>query len=217
MNNFLLDDAISCIDEELIEKHLKKRYALRNKKAKKKAPIWMKWSVAVAACLAVMIIAIPVINNMIGYNSGLSEDEIYDRTHTEYQTYNDLVAIIGNDTLLKNIDFSTCDTYKLILKHELDNVNNYSSLTFEETMPDDIFGVAVYFPPYQDKLTDYCTDENTVVINGITIEYSDFTSGTDNAYFYMAEFEHDGYMYVIRSCGDTDVSVFWEKLSDMLE
>lgn len=83
MNNFLLDDAISCIDGELIEMHLKKRNALRKKKVKNKAPIWMKWSSIAVACCVMLILAtfiiqyIPVSYNLDYSYTGSNGEDTY--------------------------------------------------------------------------------------------------------------------------------------------
>lgn len=214
MNEHLMVDAISCIDEKLIVKHLEQRERL--KKHKRKSSLWAKWSAVAAACAVVAILAVPVVNNLRGYNSGLTEKEIYERTHTTYQTYEELKTVIGNETLLENIDFSLLEDYGMTLTHELDDTSRYLWLSYMEKMENDVFDVLIYFPLGQENMDNYCPDDNIVVINGINVEYLDRTAGTNEAYYYMAEFEYNGCVYVVRSYGDTGVDVFWEKLSDLL-
>ena len=61
MNNYLIMDAISYLDEDLLANHLKKKDKLRNK-LKRKVNI-LKWY-AVAACLSICLIAIIIINTI---------------------------------------------------------------------------------------------------------------------------------------------------------
>lgn len=72
MNEHLMVDAISCIDEKLIVQHLEKRERL--KKQKRKSSLWVKWSAVAAACAVATIIAIPVANDLWKYPSGSTEN-----------------------------------------------------------------------------------------------------------------------------------------------
>lgn len=212
MNEFVLIDAISNIDRELLEEHFKYKEKL---KWQKKKSLIMKF--AAAACfIAIVVIAAPNIHNLIGYNSNIHEDEMYNKTHTEFESYEKLKVIIGEDTLLENINFSNADKFKLILSHEEDDENNYSSLTFEENLNSDIFSVAIHFPPYKDKSIDSDNFEESILLNGIYIKYSDRKDGTSKAYYYIAEFEYNGCIYSIRAYGDTDNSMFFKKISELV-
>lgn len=55
MNNYEFADAISCLDAEILEKHLEKKDKLRVKLKNRKKTRILKWSGVVAACLAVAI------------------------------------------------------------------------------------------------------------------------------------------------------------------
>lgn len=213
-----LIDAVTELDSDILDRYFLMKQALAEKKKPRKRT-WVKWT-SLAACLCLVItasiIAIPTISNMLGFNHGLSEDEMFERTNTYFDSYEQLAAIIGNDTLLENIDFSALDDYELRLVHGLDNVNDYHTVSYVDIMPEDSFGVSIYYPPYEDKLTDYVSGENTIIINGIEIEYANYTEGTHLAYLYQAEFEYNGCKYWVNSRGYTDESIFWEKLNALL-
>lgn len=217
MNNYLFIDAVSYLDANLLAEHLERKDKLRNKlKSKRKVNI-LRWSATIAACLTLIIIAIPVISNLIGYHSGLSEDEIFERSNTYYDNYEDLVAIVGNDTLLENIDFSTLNDYELRLVHELDNVNDYHTVSFVNIMSEDEFGFGIHFPPYNKKTANFVDGGETVTINGVTVQYEKRrTEGSNFKYDIAAEFEYNGCCYQIRSMGNSDESVFWDNLNALL-
>lgn len=50
MNNFVFDDAISCLDSDLIEEHIEKKESIRRKKESARASGWKKLA-ALAACI----------------------------------------------------------------------------------------------------------------------------------------------------------------------
>lgn len=57
MNKYLVADAISYLDTDLLAEHLKKKEKLKNKSNSKKKMSILKWSGVVAACLVVVILA----------------------------------------------------------------------------------------------------------------------------------------------------------------
>lgn len=217
MNNYLFIDAVSYLDADLLAKHLEKKEGFKKKARIKKKTNLMKWSATIAACLTLIIIAIPVISNLIGYHSGLSEDEIFERSNTYYDNYEDLTAIVGNDTLLENVDFATLNDYELRLVHELDDVNAYHTVSFVNIMPEDEFGFGIHFPPYNKKTANFVDGGETVIINGVTVQYEKRrTEGSNFKYDIAAEFEYNGCCYQIRSTGNSDESVFWDNLNALL-
>ena len=189
-----------------------------NYTAKKKNNVWLKWgSIAACFCLVVMV-GVFTIPNLIGYHSGLSEDEIFERSNTYFKNYVELAAIIGNDTLLENVDFATLNDYELRLVHELDNVNDYHTVSFVNIMSEDQFGVSIHFPPYEKKTPNYIWDSqisHIEIINGITVKYQKHTP-ENVQYDISAEFEYNGCCYQIRSMGNSDESVFWDNLNALL-
>ena len=82
MKGYFLIDAISCIDDDLIEHHLKHREYLKNRKARRKASAWLKGSIVVAAC-CLLIASVSVIRQYIpvryelDYKYTENNEEIY--------------------------------------------------------------------------------------------------------------------------------------------
>lgn len=83
MNNYIVIDAISNIDDDLLAQHLKKRLELKNKEKK----IFVKWS-ALAACMcfviAISCMLVPIIQNYMteaetvkGYSIGKTVENKY--------------------------------------------------------------------------------------------------------------------------------------------
>ena len=213
MNKFVFDDAISLLDSDLIEEHIKEKERMSHRRISKIARL--KKCVAIAACMCLaVIVAIPTIINLIGYKGHDREDEIYRRTHTEFQTYEDVCEVIGNDTLLENIDFSKAENYELKLTHELDDVSKFKALGYINTMPNDTFGVGIYFPSSDEKDKDFCDSGNIITVNNIPVDIDKVES--DFSYFYVAEFEYDGCKYVVRGYGDTSEDIFWNNLYKLL-
>ena len=178
-------------------------------------PLW-KWA-SLAACLCLVVIGALILPRLSGYHSGYSEDELFARSNTYFESYEELAAIIGNDTLLENIDFSSLAAYELRLVHELDNAQAYHTVSFVNDMPNDDFGFGLHFPPYSKKTPNFISNGETRIVNGIGILYEyRRTDGTDLCYDIAAEFEHNGYCYQIRAMGSGDESVFWENLAVLL-
>ena len=152
---------------------------------------WVKWA-SMAACFCLLaLIGVFTIPNLIGYQSGPSEDELWERTNTYFDSYEDLVAVIGNDTLLENINFASLNDYELRLVHELDNVNVYHTVSFVNIMPEDEFGFGIQFPPYNKQTANYIVDCETVIINGVTVRYEKRgIEGSNYKYNIAAEFEY---------------------------
>ena len=177
----------------------------------------MKWASLAACFCLVALVGVFTIPNLIGYQSGPSEDELWERSNTCFDNYEELAAIVGNDTLLENIDFSTLNDYELRLVHELDNVNDYHTVSFVNIMSEDEFGFGIHFPPYNKKTANFVDGGETVTINGVTVQYEKRrTEGSNFKYDIAAEFEYNGCCYQIRSMGNSDESVFWDNLNALL-
>ena len=212
MTNNRLYRALGNIDPEMIEAAAPAEKARTPKKI-----VWLKWASAAACLFLAVMTGIFAVPNLIGYQSGGNEDEIFERTNTYFTDYGELASVIGNGTLLENIDFSSLYDYELRLKHELDNVNDYHTVSFVDIMPEDSFGFGIYFPPYKEKNTSFVENGDTVTINGVTVKYKNMSDGTKSKYHYNAEFEYGGCCYQIIATGNSDESIFWEKLHSLIE
>ena len=217
MNKYLIADAINYLDTDMLAEHLKKKERLKIRFNSRKKTSILKWSGTIAACLTLIIIAIPVISNLMGYHSGLSEDELFERSNTYFESYGELAEVIGSDTLLENIDFASLNNYELRLVHELDNVNDYHAVSFVNIMPEDEFGFGIHFPPYNKKTANFVDEGETVIINGVAVQYEKRgTEGSNYKYNIAAEFEYNGCYYQIHSMGNSNESVFWDNLNALL-
>ncbi len=218
MTKKTFNQAMCYIDDDLVEKHLTEKEINKNIKPKIKRLNRIKWYVAACIVFTILIavpsMIIPVIDNLTGYNS--PEDDLYERTHTTIKTYDELVKIIGSDTLLENFDFSSIDNYSFTINHKPNDINNYKSVSFVIDMPDNSFGVGIYFPPYDEKETDFCVSGDIKTINGVNVEID--KQQTDSyLYSYVAEFEYNHNKYVVRGTGNTKEAVFWDMLYILLE
>ena len=66
MNNYILLDAISCLDKELLAEHLKIKSKLRAKAKIKR--IFTKWAISVA-CLTIVLVSISLITNELTHKN----------------------------------------------------------------------------------------------------------------------------------------------------
>ena len=209
-------DAITDLDSDILNRYFDMKADLAAKKKPKKRT-WVKWASLAACFCLVALVGVFTIPNLIGYQSGPSEDELWERSNTCFDNYEELAAIVGNDTLLENIDFSTLNDYELRLVHELDNVNDYHTVSFVNIMSEDEFGFGIHFPPYNKKTANFVDGGETVTINGVTVQYEKRrTEGSNFKYDIAAEFEYNGCCYQIRSMGNSDESVFWDNLNALL-
>ena len=211
-----LIDAITDLDSDILNRYFDMKADLAAKKKPKKRT-WVRWASMAACFCLVALVGVFTIPNLIGYQGGPSEDELWERSNTYFDNYEELAAIVGNDTLLVNIDFATLNDYELRLVHELDNVNDYHTVSFVNIMSEDEFGFGIHFPPYNKKTANFVDGGETVTINGVAVQYEKRrTEGSNFKYDIAAEFEYNGCCYQIRSMGNSDESVFWDNLNALL-
>jgi hypothetical protein len=83
MNKYLITDAISYLDADLLAKHLEKKENLKNKASIEKKKSILKWSDIAAACLVVVILATFVVQYIpvsyeLDYNyTGSNGEDVY--------------------------------------------------------------------------------------------------------------------------------------------
>lgn len=213
MTDSVLIDAIGFLDAELLEVHLARKAKLCAKRDRRRLAPLLKWSAAAAACLILTVCAMPF---FLKARAPSSEDDIFERSNTVFDSYEDLAAVIGTGTLLENIDFSALPAFELRLIHELDDVRAYHAVSFVANMPEAQFGVGVYFPPYQGMTEGLTEGGDTVTVNGVDVAYRDRSEGSAYRYCFAAEFTYDGCRYQVHAMGNSDERVFWDALDRLL-
>ncbi len=227
MNEQLMIDAISYLDLDLIEDYIKQKEILAKKHERKAVTVFMKCIAGLAACFLLIMIGIPTIMNLQGYNAS---DETYEKTHTGFSTYMEVAAIIGDDHLLSNLPLSDMEITEISLTHAPNDVEQYSCLRLDTVSESEHFSVSLYFDlntvsntdsenkndEYKEPAPEVCDGTYTVMIGETEVEYLDKSESSEYVYEYVAEFEYDGCKYIIHSYGDTNEDFFWETLAELL-
>lgn len=212
MNQKIFNEAMGYVDDDLVEMYLSQKEMNISEKEKQGWRKTVKWFLAAACISFAVIFALPLA--LIGLGGAGSDDRYYESTHTQVKTYNELEAIVGSDTLLSNLDFSS-EEYTFEIEHEPNNVSSYHSVSIESSMEDRFFKVYVYFPPYDEEETDFCFSGNFKVINSVKVEV-DKIRDEGEAYEYAVQFVYDGCKYVVRGGGDKNEAEFWNKVSQLI-
>ena len=147
MNQKNFNEAIGYIDDDLVEMYLSEKEMNIFKKSNQGWRKTVKWFLAAACISFAVIFVLPLA--LINFGGAGSDDEYYESTHTQVKTYDELEAIVGSDTLLSNLDFSS-EEYTFEIEHEPNNVSAYHSVSVTSTAEDRFFNVYVYFPPYDE-------------------------------------------------------------------
>ncbi len=215
-------DAIGQIDDRYLNKYFSMKQHAADEKKNKKILINL---VAIAACLAVAFSVMPIYYSLRGSHHSSIEEEMFARTNTYCNSYEELAAVIGNDTLLKNIDYSALDGYTVTHRiiHEPDNVNDFSTVSFAIETENEVFGVGIYFPPHKDRIYDNSEfGEKIIEYKGKKMYFFDRTSwgnGDRFTYYYMIEFEHNECLYTISAYAKKAMANdgnFWLRLDELL-
>lgn len=213
MNQKIFNEAMGYIDDDLVEIYLSKKEMNISEKSQPERRKTAKWFLAAACICFAMIFVLPIaLINLGGFGS--EDDGYYESTHTQVETYDELTEIIGSDTLLSNLDFSS-EEYTFEIEHESNNVSAYHSVSVTSTAEDGFFNVYVYFPPYDEDATDYCFSGNFKVINSINAEV-DKIRDEGTAYEYAVQFVYDDCKYVVRGGGSENENEFWNKVSQLM-
>ena len=212
MNQKNFNEAIGYIDDDLVEMYLSEKEMNIFKKSNQGWRKTVKWFLAAACISFAVIFVLPLA--LINFGGAGSDDEYYESTHTQVKTYDELEAIVGSDTLLSNLDFSS-EEYTFEIEHEPNNVSAYHSVSVTSTAEDRFFNVYVYFPPYDEDETDFCFSGNFKVINSVKVEV-DKIRDEGSAYEYALQFYYNGCKYVVRGGGDKNEAEFWNKVSQLI-
>lgn len=213
MNQKIFNEAMGYVDDDLVESYLSQKEMNISEKEKQGWRKTVKWFLAAACISFAMIFVLPLaLINLGGFGS--EDDGYYESTHTQVKTFDELEAIVGNDTLLSNFDFSS-EEYTFEIEHEPNNVSAYHSVNIESGAEDRFFKVYVYFPPYDETDTDFCFSGNFKVINSVKMEV-DKIKDEGEAYEYAVQFVYDSCKYVVRGGGNKNEAEFWNKVYQLI-
>lgn len=213
MNQKIFNEAIGYVDDDLVESYLSQKEMNILEKEKQGWRKTVKWFLAAACISFAMIFVLPLaLINLGGFGS--EDDGYYESTHTQVKTFDELEAIVGNDTLLSNLDFSS-EEYTFEIEHEPNNVSAYHSVNIESGAEDRFFKIYVYFPPYDEADTDFCFSGNFKVINSVKVEV-DKIRDDGQAYEYALQFYYNSCKYVVRGGGNKNEAEFWNKVYQLI-
>ena len=197
MNEFLLIDAISCLDTDLLEKHLKQKLQIRDKAITKKKKIVAKWS-TIAASL-VVILMIPILLWFIRDNDiGIESEDMY---YSEFFSYSDVQSIITEDTIFVNLhNIVEQETeIKYTLYHQKNDPYNYSNIECRTIVDGDQVTFYCYFNSYdENKIFFPQGNINNIELNGVSIDYCELQDKDDNIVIY-ARFAYKNCIYVVEA------------------
>lgn len=137
MNKYLLADAVSCLDADMLAEHLKKREKLKNKSNSKKKMSIVKWSsMAASVCLIIVVLAFLLIQTQNRPDNPVVPPETGDNIETPGGTPSQ-----STDGFNNGIDFNSLpaivsmydvDDYSSMVKVEFNNVLGKFSLGLGE-------------------------------------------------------------------------------------
>lgn len=205
----VLMDAMGYVDDRYIRRYL----SAKNGRNRRKSVI--RWSAA-AACFVCLIAVLSVSIHFGGYHQGLDSDEWFNRTHTYFDTFDELISLIGEDTLLSNINMDEVSLSGIMVTHALDSVESYSIVCVEVDQQEGHFAVTVYFPTAPEKDRVYCSGE-TITVNGVEIQFADRSAGSQYTYYYSAEWELGECKYVVNCYGNANDDFFETMMNDLIK
>ncbi len=164
---------------------------------------WVKWASAVAACLVLVVCAIPIINLVFdGSHSGA-------HVSINYNSLEEVHTALGYETLYSKLDLEQADTSNISISYdsisgadgEQANLEKPLQLLIRMSYPNgEITDRVDYYIIFnKDSVDDsyiggYEEQGLTKEINGITIHYSFMQDGAMHGH---AKFLHEGNLYVI--------------------
>lgn len=200
MNYYVLMDAISYLDIKLLEKHLEKKEIIKAKMLTKKRNHIVRWS-ALAACIALVFCAIPIIGSLFGGSHGAAPISI------QYADMNEVYMQLGFETLYSDIDFDIATTNSISVSYQNDGEGNAVLGEPIQLLIRQIYNADTSVPIYANLyilfgksdiedsyIGGYEEQGLTKVINGITVHYSEIFDGDNHA---QAKFIYEGHLYVV--------------------
>ena len=195
-------DAITELDSDILDRYFFMKQALREKKKPKKRA-WLKWASLAAACFALVICAIPIMNLILGGSNG---DAPVSNT---YNSIEEVHNVLGYDTLYSKLDLDESNTKRILISYDSINGDNGLAANLEKPLQLQIRAtypngettdsVDYYIIFNRDSVDDsyiggYEEQGLTKEINGITVHYSLIQDGVMHG---QAKFLYEGNLYVI--------------------
>ena len=197
MNEFVLIDAISCLDADLIEKHLEQKLQIRDKARIKKKRKTTKWSMIAASLVIVLVF--PILLWFIGDDDIDIESE--DMYHSEFFSYSYLQNILNEDTIFVNLhNIVESETgIKYTLYHQKNDPYDYTNIECSTV----IDGVQItfygYFNSYNKNEILFPQGEiHKIEANGVSIDYCEWKNKDDEIITY-ARFAYKNCIYVVEA------------------
>ncbi len=197
MNEFLLIDAISCLDADLLEKHLEQKLQIRDQAITKKKRMVAKWSTIAASFVVVLMIPILlwfISNNDIGFES----DDMY---YSEFFSYSDLQSILTEDTIFVNfyniVERGT--EIKYTLYHQKNDPYDYANIECSTVIDEVQITFYGYFNSYNKNEIMFPKGEvHQIKAKGILIDYCEWQNEDDDIITY-ARFAYKDCIYVVEA------------------
>ena len=180
MNNYLVMDAISTLDIDLLASHFKKKEELRKKAMNKKKANILKWS-SLAACMcfviAIGIILIPMIQNFLTEGGAVKYYSLGKTVENEY----------GSLTLIeRDFDNGTC-TFTFVKKNNSPICFKFGGVVIKEEYYDEsgelhreiqVVDIVTDYENYQPEKGHEVMDvDMTITVNGNIVESIPTTPG----------------------------------------
>ena len=216
MNKYLVIDAISYLDVELLANHLKQKDKLKTQSQIKKKSVILRWS-TIVACVALILCIMPVI--YLVFDGSHSDAPI----SVEYTDINEAHKQLGFDTLYAKLDYDAATTIKITVSYQDDGEGNAmidepTQMLIRQTYNNDnqVVNVNFYILFNKEDVNDsyiggYEEQGLLKEVNGVKVHYSNIFDGSNHT---QAKFVYEDNLYVIDavSSGEINIDYFLEKL-----
>ena len=193
-DNYLFMKAVDYVDDRYLGKYFSMKEKLSHQKIKRKKAI--KWSINIAVCFLVVLIAVPVIMHFTQHNTPAPVIKYYDNIA---EVRDDL----GYDTLYSKLELNGASIMLSYKSDEDGNAQLNSPLqlkigySYSTEAGKDAVDYYILFD--KDNVDDsyiggYDEQGLTKIINGVTVHYSEIFDGSNHT---QAKFIYEGNLYVI--------------------
>lgn len=204
-NNEILS-CIEYIDEKLIDEYD------AAKPTKQKLVLKL---LPVAACLALIVAAMPMLNH---HNA---PDKRYEATHKSFDSVSEAAEVIGDDYLFTKLGDKdrTEITLAIVEGGSFDERSDFTDLEYYAADGTETVNISVFLPSYAGKYPDHLwIEKSTAVIGETTVTYCDYGKGSamSDDYYFAAEFEYGGNRYEYLFSSSASAGNAFVYLNDML-